>query len=80
SGDIRAALDAGALRDDQIVAIADVVGGKVRARERTADIVVVKTVGTAVQDLVVAGRVYESARAKGLGYEIGDWPSLKPPA
>ncbi len=78
SGDIRAALDAGALREDQILPIADVLGGKVRARERAGDIVVVKTVGTALQDLVVAGRVYESARAMGRGIEIGDWPGLKP--
>ncbi|MGH2405129.1 MAG: ornithine cyclodeaminase family protein [bacterium] len=78
SGDIRAALEAGALREDRIVSIGDVIGGKIPARERPGDIVVVKTVGTALQDLVVAGRVYESARAKGLGKELGDWPQLKP--
>lgn len=78
SGDIRAALDAGVLREDHIVSIGDVIGGKIRSRERAGDIVVIKTVGTALQDLVVAGRVYESARAKGVGTELGDWPQLKP--
>ncbi|MGH2374583.1 MAG: ornithine cyclodeaminase family protein [bacterium] len=78
SGDIRAALEAGTLREEQIVSIGDVICGKVSARDSAGDIVVVKTVGTALQDLVVAGRVYESARAKGLGKELGDWPQLKP--
>lgn len=78
SGDIRAALDAGVLHEDKVVSIGDVIGGKIRARERADHIVIVKTVGTALQDLVVAGRVYESARAKGLGRELGDWPQLKP--
>lgn len=78
SGDIRAAVERGALRNEQIISIGDVIGGRARARERADDVVVVKTVGTALQDLVVAGRVYESARARGLGTEIGDWPVLKP--
>ncbi len=77
SGDVQAALGAGVLREDNIVSIGDMIGGKIRARERADHIVVVKTVGTALQDLVVAGRVYESARAKGLGRELGDWPQLK---
>ncbi|HET8679198.1 MAG TPA: ornithine cyclodeaminase family protein [bacterium] len=77
SGDIRAALEAGALRENRIISIGDVIAGKI-ARERPGDIVIIKTVGTALQDLVVAGRVYESARAKGLGKELGDWPQLKP--
>lgn len=78
SGDIKAALDAGALREDRIVPIADLVRGQVRVRQRAGDIVALKTVGTALQDLVVAGRVYESARERGLGIDMGDWPQLKP--
>ncbi len=78
SGDITAALDAGVLRDEQIVPLADLVRGRVRLRQRSGDIVVLKTVGTALQDLVTAGRVHEFARERGLGIEIGDWPQLKP--
>jgi alanine dehydrogenase len=78
SGDIRAALETGVLNDEQIIPIADVVSGRIAAREQTEDIIVLKTVGTALQDLVVAGQVYESALQKGLGADLGDWPPIKP--
>ncbi|MDR7483272.1 MAG: ornithine cyclodeaminase family protein [Armatimonadota bacterium] len=78
SGDVRAALDAGVLAPERIVPLADVLRDGRRLRAHPDDVLVLKTVGTAMQDLVVAGRVYERARARGLGTEIGQIPQLKP--
>ena len=78
SGDVRAALDAGVLAPERLVPLADVLRDGRRLRAHPEDVLVLKTVGTAVQDLVVAGRVYACARARRLGLEIGEIPQLKP--
>ncbi len=78
SGDVRAALDAGVLTPDRLVPLADVLRDGRRLRTHPDDVLVLKTVGTAMQDLVVAGRVYACARARRLGTEVGEIPQLKP--
>ncbi|MGW1974413.1 ornithine cyclodeaminase family protein [Streptomyces sp. NPDC001889] len=69
SGDLIAADGAGVL-DGKMRSLAELaVGGA--GRENPADIVVYKSVGTALQDLVAARAVYGAARATGTGTEFG---------
>jgi hypothetical protein len=41
-------------------------------------VIVFKSVGTAVQDLTLAGELISAARTVGLGRELGELTSLKP--
>jgi len=49
-----------------------VLDGRAAGRRGAEDRTVFKSVGNAVQDLVVASRVYDSARRSGLGTEVAD--------
>ncbi|MFN2521379.1 MAG: ornithine cyclodeaminase family protein, partial [Candidatus Limnocylindria bacterium] len=65
--------EAGELRDvdpTRLWEIGDVAAGRVPGRSRPDERTVFKSVGNAIQDLVVAARVYEVARALGLGEDI----------
>jgi ornithine cyclodeaminase len=61
------------LRAADVVEIGEVVAGKTPGRRSAAERTIFKSVGNAVQDLVVASRVYERALELGLGEEIA-WP------
>ncbi len=52
--------------------------GPAPGRERDEEITLFKSVGTALQDLAVAARVYERAQQQGAGLEIGGSPHTKP--
>lgn len=56
-----------------VIEIGDVIAGRVRGRRSAAERTVFKSVGNAIQDLVVASRAYERALELGLGEEIA-WP------
>jgi alanine dehydrogenase len=53
--------------------LADIVSGKIPGRTRPDQITLFKSNGIAIEDIVVAGRVYELARARGLGRQIPLW-------
>ncbi len=55
---------------DDVVEIGEVLAGRVPGRRDRSDRTVFKSVGNAVQDLVVAARVYELAVQRGLGEEV----------
>ncbi|HVR88309.1 MAG TPA: hypothetical protein VHG53_02030 [Candidatus Limnocylindria bacterium] len=79
SGDIAEALRDGALGRERIVSIARVRKEPSLLRtDAERDLVVLKTVGTALQDLAIARAVHRGAAAGGLGEEIGDLARLKP--
>lgn len=86
SGDIRDAVESGALERHQIVAMSDAQLALAEDRagpnsERTSlerDLLVFKSVGTALQDLALATALVEAAVATGRGREIGDLAPLKP--
>lgn len=61
------------LRAEDVVEIGEVIGGKVPGRRSPSERTVFKSVGNAIQDLVVASRAYERALELGLGQEIA-WP------
>ena len=55
---------------DDVVEIGEVLAGRAPGRRDRSDRTVFKSVGNAVQDLVVAARVYELAVQRGLGEEV----------
>lgn len=61
------------LKDHDVVEIGEVIVGRAAGRTSPSQRTVFKSVGNAVQDLVVASRAYERARQLGLGEEIR-WP------
>ncbi len=50
--------------------IGELVTGKIRGRVSQGDITLFKSVGTAIQDMVVADRIYQKSRTIGFGEEI----------
>jgi alanine dehydrogenase len=52
---------------------ADVVVGKVPGRTSRDQVTLFKSNGIAIEDIVVAGRIYEMARERGMGREIPMW-------
>jgi alanine dehydrogenase len=61
------------MRPEDVVEIGEVIAGRVPGRRDERERTVFKSVGNAVQDLVVASRVHERALELGLGEEIA-WP------
>ncbi len=70
TGDLIAAKAAGIDISDRIHSLADVVAGRVRGRTAPEQIVLYKSVGSAVQDLAVAGMCVEAAEKAGIGAEL----------
>jgi ornithine cyclodeaminase/alanine dehydrogenase-like protein (mu-crystallin family) len=58
------------LRDGDVVELGEILTGKKPGRSNDRERTVFKTVGNAIQDLVVAALAFERARALGLGEEI----------
>jgi alanine dehydrogenase len=53
--------------------LADIVTGKIPGRSNAEQITLFKSNGIAIEDIVVAGRVYELARERGIGRGIPLW-------
>ncbi len=78
SGDLRAALAAGALAEDDVVELSRVLAGEVRASADPLALTLFKPSGTAAQDLAVARLAYERCRAAGRGRLIEGFLTPKP--
>ena len=71
SGDLVKALRRFGNLDDRISGgIGDLVAGKIAGRTSPGEITLFKSVGTAIQDLAVADRIYQKSRKLGFGEEI----------
>ncbi|HXT94206.1 MAG TPA: ornithine cyclodeaminase family protein [Trebonia sp.] len=78
SGDVAAAAAAGAITPDSLVSMAEWSASAAEdARAGGRDLLVFKSVGTALQDLALAATLIEGARAQGLGRELGELTALK---
>lgn len=73
AGDLIHAFGDDAARWNAVHELAGIVAGKVPGRTRPEQITLFKSNGIAIEDIVVAGRVYERARERGLGREVGIW-------
>jgi len=78
AGDALVAKQVGALDEVRIFELSDVVVGKAPARTTRDEITLFKSVGTAIQDVAMAARIFEQASARGLGLDLGSFPMLKP--
>jgi ornithine cyclodeaminase/alanine dehydrogenase len=75
AGDAVAAKDVLAGKD--IYELSQLVCGKAPGRSGEDQITLFKSVGTGIQDIALAAVVYETAKARGLGRDIGTFPYLK---
>lgn len=73
AGDLAAAVDVGAIHWADVVDLGSVLIGKAKGRESPDDVTLFKSVGIAIEDVVVAARVYELAKERGVGREV--WSS-----
>jgi alanine dehydrogenase len=69
-GDLLAALERGELLPEALQDLGPVVAGLAPGRQSPEQITLFKSHGLAIEDVAVAARVYEAARAAGLGQEI----------
>ena len=70
AGDLLPLLEKGRLHDRQLVELGEVLTGVRRGRTAAADITLFESQGMAIQDLALARRVLEIARARGIGRPI----------
>jgi alanine dehydrogenase len=70
SGDLLPALEKGRLNDYGMVELGELLSGARPGRCNDEDITLFESQGMAIQDLVLAARVLEKARAAGLGTEL----------
>jgi ornithine cyclodeaminase/alanine dehydrogenase len=77
SGDAKAAISEGKYDRSKIADLKEVLVGKERGRSSTQQMVLFKSVGTAVQDVMAGFAVYEEAVRQGRGQDIGEFLELK---
>jgi len=70
TGDLLAARAAGLSLDARMVPLAQLVSGMAAARIEPGDIAVYKSVGSALQDVVLAGMLLDRALARGVGTDL----------
>jgi alanine dehydrogenase len=70
AGDFVPALEDGSLDWPRVHELSDVVHGRETGRAHDEDITLFKSVGIALEDLAVAVRVYEKAKAEGIGQPL----------
>jgi len=73
SGDLIQAFGENRERWNTVRELADIVSGKVPGRTSAEQITLFKSNGIAIEDIVVAGQIYEAARKQGIGREIPMW-------
>jgi alanine dehydrogenase len=73
AGDLIQAFGDDASRWNSVVEFADIVAGKVAGRTSANQITLFKSNGVATEDVVTAGRIYEIAKAKGIGRNVPMW-------
>jgi alanine dehydrogenase len=62
------------IKPEQVFELAEVVAGRAPRRVDDSQITLFKSVGTAVQDIALAVKIYENALSRGLGQELKAFP------
>jgi alanine dehydrogenase len=70
-GDLHHALEAGAVRREDVAELADVIMGRRPGRRSPEEITVFDSTGTAIEDVAAAALVYEKAAGAGLRVALG---------
>jgi alanine dehydrogenase len=72
AGDFQQALEDGSLHWSEVRELGQVIVGRHTARKHAQDITLFKSLGIALEDVAVAGKVYARAQAEGLG-QVVNW-------
>jgi ornithine cyclodeaminase/alanine dehydrogenase-like protein (mu-crystallin family) len=67
AGDFQQALEDGALQWAEVRELGQVIVGRYPVRKHAEDVTLFKSLGIAIEDVVVAGRLYQKAVAEGVG-------------
>lgn len=70
SGDLLVPIERGLLRWEDVHELGEVVAGRLPGRRSDQEITLFKSNGIALEDVAVAWRVYERAKAEGFGQEL----------
>jgi alanine dehydrogenase len=73
AGDLIHAFQGDERRWPAVHELADIVAGRVAGRSDDRQITLFKSNGIAIEDIVVAGRIYEAALERGIGTQIPVW-------
>jgi ornithine cyclodeaminase/alanine dehydrogenase-like protein (mu-crystallin family) len=73
AGDLIQAFVGDESRWNSVREFGDIVAGKIPGRAHTRQMTLFKSVGIAIEDIVVAGRIYARARERGIGRDIPMW-------
>jgi alanine dehydrogenase len=73
SGDALAAREAGTIDETNICELSAVVAGTTPGRTDAHQVTLYKSVGTGLQDVAAAYRIYQTARERKLGAEAADF-------
>jgi alanine dehydrogenase len=74
SGDVRDAVAAGHLQPERLVRLSELRAGRRTIGWPPRDLLVFKSVGSALQDLAVARAIHAACRAAGRGIDLGGFP------
>jgi ornithine cyclodeaminase/alanine dehydrogenase-like protein (mu-crystallin family) len=77
SGNVKAAVSEGKYNRAKVVDLKEVLVDKAQGRTSVQQMVLFKSVGTAVQDVMAGFVVYEEAVRQGRGQDIGEFLDLK---
>lgn len=69
-GDLKVPLDAGSLRKENVVHLAEVIGGRRPGRTHDKQVTVFKSVGGAPYDIAVAAKTFQLAKARRVGKDV----------
>jgi len=67
----------GRLRDADVVNLREVVAGRAEGRRTRRDLVAFDSFGVACEDFMVASRIYETAKERGIGRVLPFWEAPK---
>lgn len=67
AGDFQQALEDGAIQWSEVRELGQVIVGRYSVRKHAEDVTLFKSLGIAIEDVIVAGRVYQKAVAEGVG-------------
>ncbi|MBE3556495.1 MAG: ornithine cyclodeaminase family protein [Firmicutes bacterium] len=73
SGDVAAALAANTYDRSRVVRLCELLTGQAEGRARDDQMTLYKSVGEALQDVIAGYAIYQTARARGIGTEVGDF-------
>jgi ornithine cyclodeaminase/alanine dehydrogenase-like protein (mu-crystallin family) len=77
AGDLIQAFEGHPNRWDAVIELADIAAGRVPGRSGRGEITLFKSNGIAIEDVVTAGRIYELAKARGIGRDVAMWEHLR---